>query len=511
MTTAINARSTNSAKTKSRSLMMPILVGLGLFLCVFFGIAIALFGSTIGVVLIVLVTAAALLTVPRATVWVAIVGGLAIAGLVELYLPEIQVIRWVFAILSIALAVLSTVQWLAHIRKKPASTKGTAALAAMLLLFVLTVLISIVAGGESPGNAIVGLKNYFQMWGLILALAWLGYKPMEARRFIVFLGLLALVQMPFVLHQFLVLVPMRSGATDAARNIVAVDIVAGTFGGDMRGGGRSSDLAVLAAIAVTLFFAQWKTGYRRLGSAVLLSALAFAPILLNEAKLALVLMPAGLFLLYRQTIVQKPFAWLLGATVLSACMALIIVIYSMLPGASGQQSKSVGDFVSSSIAYNVGARGYGSAILNRSTVYPFWWREQQRTGDIMQALLGHGPGFSSAVAIQRGDNAKSARYAGFAIGLTGLSTLLWDTGILGACAFIVMLLMAYRLGGRLREKWRGTSHEPFVVAAQIGVVLIGISLLHNDYVVFDVGFQTMLAVFIGYLFAMAGASTEEAW
>lgn len=510
MTTLIKGRFADPSIVKNRSLLMPIVISMVLILAIFFGVAVALFGSVIGIALAGLVCSAVLLTAPRAAVWVTVVGGLMIVGLVELYLPSFQIIRWGFAILSIALATISTVKWLADKRKMPASAQGTTSLAIMMAVFVLLVLLSILVGQSSLSNAVVGLKNYFQMWGLILALAWLGYKPTDARRFLSFLVFLALIQMPFVLHQFLVLVPQRSGVADAVHGIVAVDIVAGTFGGDMLGGGRSSDSAVLAAIAVTLFFAQWKAGYRRLVSALLLSVVAFAPMLFNEAKLALVLLPVGLFLLFRNAIVEKPFSWLLGASILSTGMALIFVIYSMLPGAAGQRSKTVDDFMTSAIAYNIGEKGYGAAILNRSTVYRFWWREHQRTGDVMQALLGHGPGFSNSAAIRRGDNLKSVRYVNYSIGLTGLSTLLWDTGILGTGVFVLMLFMAYRLGHRLTKKWSGTVHEPFVNIAQIGIVMMAISLLHNNYVSFDVGFQTMLALFIGYLFAMAKASTEEA-
>ncbi len=490
-------------------MLAPVLVVITVCFSILSGIAVSLFGNVIGFLLIGLVIGAMLITAPRATVWATVVGGMAIAGLVELYLPSFQAIRWIFAILSIVLGVISTVKWLGDSSKELASSKGTMPLAAVMVLFVFLVFVSIVVGELTLGNAIVGLKNYFQMWGLMLALAWLGYKPIDARRFLNFMGFLALIQMPFVLHQFLVLVPLRTGAVDAAHKVVAVDIVAGTFGGNMMGGGRSADLAILAAFAVTLFFAQWKAGLRHLSSAAILSAIAFAPILFNEAKLALVLLPIGLFLLFRKTITQRPFAWLLGASVLSVCIAAIILVYSMLPGAASQESKSLKNYVAESIEYNLGKRGYGSAVLNRSTAYRFWWSEHQRTGNVSQALLGHGPGFSNDIAILRGDNSNASRYAGYAIGLTGLSSLLWDIGLVGASAFCLMLFMAFRLGHHLTEKWQGTPHEPFVQAAQIGIALIAISLLIINFVAFDVGFQTILMVLIGYLFAMAKVSTRE--
>lgn len=487
------------------------LIGLALVFAVLSGAALAFFGGAVAIVVCGLALGVALLQVPRVMVWVILVGGLGVVGLVELYLPQFQAIRWGIAILSICVGGISAVAWLAEKQKKGKAVTGSAALVVTLLLFACAALLATAAGGSPLGSAVVGLKNYFQMWGLMLALAWLGYKPADATRFITFLGLLAMTQLPFVLHQFLVLVPQRSGVADGERGIVAVDIVAGTFGGDMGGGGRTSDFAVLVAFSIVLFFAQWKQGLRQPRSALWCVALAFTPILFNEAKLALVLIPLGLFLLFRDTLVRRPLAWLMGAGGLTLCMALVVVAYSFLPGAESQKSKSVADFITSSIEYNAGDQGYGFSILNRSTVYPFWWSEHEKAGDFLHVLLGHGPGFSNATAIERGDIAQASRYAGYDIGLTGLSSLLWDTGLLGTSAFVVMLIMAYRLGGHLRKKWADTVHAPAVMTTQIGIVMMAVSLLHNDFVTFDIGFQTLLAMLIGYLFAMSRASTEEAF
>ena len=497
-----------SLKVKDSVLPHPLLVGTMVLLAVLSGTFIAVLGDIVGLILAVLIFAAALLTMPRATVWAAVGGGLVVAGLVELYAPGFQTIRWVFALLSMLIAAVSIVRRLADEPRSITPGVLSPGLGVVLLLFALVVLFSIVANQQAPTTAIIGLKNYFQMWGITLALAWLGYQSDQAGRFIKFLGGLALIQLPFVLHQYLVLVPQRSSAAAAAKNIVAVDIVAGTFGGNLAGGGRSADLAILAVIAVTLFFAQWKAGRRRLATTLALAGIAFAPILFNEAKLALVLLPVAMFLLFADAIGRRPFSWLLGLVALLAGITGVILVYSMLPGAESQKSASVRDYVSTAIEDNLGERGYGGAVLNRSTVYRFWWRQHQQSAAPVQILFGHGPGFSNATAIVRGDNSAASRYAGYAIGLTGLSSLLWDTGVVGTGLFLSALFMAFRLGGRLRERWRGSVHEPLIATAQIGVSLIALSLLHNDYVTFDIGFQTMLALLIGYLIAMAKRSAE---
>lgn len=499
----IKNQGTVSLHNQREKVITTSFVALTMVLAIITAIATAFIGVAAGLAIGVVLIGCALLTSPRATVWVTLIGGLGIAGLVELYLPDFKAIRWVFAFLSICLAIISFSKWLGSQKKTTKMIPGANGLALSLALFVLAVFLSVIAGRLPIIDAVVGLKNYFQMWGLMLALAWLGYRPVDARRFINFLGVLALVQMPFVLHEFFVLVPQRSGAIDAAHNIVAVDIVAGTFGGSMTGGGRSANLAFLAAIAVTLFFAQWKSGLRSLKTTIIFSAFAFAPILLNEAKIALVLLPIGMFLLFKKTITRRPITWLLCATTLAGGLALVIIGYANLPGADGQQTQSIGRYLDSNISYNLGEKGYGSSVLNRSTVYSYWLSQHIHSEDIIETIFGHGPGFSNSTSINRGDNPETSRYVGYAIGLTGVSSLLWDTGLLGTSLFSLILVMAYRLAENLRKQCEDTAMEPTATTAKIGIFMLGVSLVHNDYITFDVGFQSMLALLLGCLFAIA--------
>jgi hypothetical protein len=484
------------------TIVTTTLIATALLLSVVSATAIAFFEVNAGIAIGIIFIGCALLTFPRSTVWVTIIGGLVVAGLVELYLPTFQAVRWIFSLLSISLAVISMVQWLSKRNANSRRTDGSFVLGITLAFFVFSVILPVIVERLPIIDSVVGLKNYFQMWGLMLALAWLGYKSVDASRFIHFFGLLALVQMPFVLHQFLVLVPLRSSAADAAHNLVAVDIVAGTFGGNMTGGGRSPNLAVLSVIAITLFITQWKLELRGLKSTIVLSSLAFSPIILNEAKLALVLLPISMLFIFRATITQRPFAWLLGATTLIGILALVIVGYANLPGAASQESKSINSYIESSISYNLGDQGYGSSAVNRSTVYQFWFNEHLRTGDVIRAVIGHGPGFSNGASISKGDNPSSSRYAGYTIGLTGISSLLWDTGLLGTSLFLLVLIMAYRFAKNLQKHWEKTPQEATITTAKISIILLALSLLHNDYIAFDIGFQTMFTVIVGYFFAM---------
>lgn len=456
-----------------------------------------------------LLLGACVLALPRVAVWALVIGATSVVGLVELYLPQFQQVRWGFAVLSIALFAIAAVRRAGAPADLVSRTRAPGSGALGLLVGLLPVLVglSALAGQLAPGEALVGLKNYFQMWGLIAALAWLGYSAADAGRFPRFLAALSLCQLPFALHQFLVLVPMRNTLEAALKNVVPVDVVAGTFGGALNGGGRSADLALLASMAVVYFLATWKWRRIGLGRASALAALAFAPIVLNEAKLAVVAIPVGLLILFRRNVIHRPLAMLLGTTVVVALMAGLVAVYSLLPG---ETPHSLGDFVDESIAYNVGDKGYGSARLNRSTVYSFWLRDHLRQGDLKGIALGHGPGSTNEYSgLARGSLAER-RYAGFAIGLTGLSSLLWDVGLLGVACVLSLFTVAVRLAGRLAHEWRDTRHAPALETAQIGLVLVSVSLLHNNYFVFDIGFQALFAILLGYVFAMAQLRPEGA-
>jgi hypothetical protein len=86
------------------------------------------------------------------------------------------------------------------------------------------------------------------------------------------------------------------------------------------------------------------------------------------------------------------------------------------------------------------------------------------------------------------------------IGLTGLSALLWDVGLIGTLLVGLMFLSAYRLAGRLAQ---ATSGNPLAMALfkglQAGVAILALSIAHKSYFVFEMAFQTLFVLIIGYL------------
>lgn len=472
------------------AIVLGILLGLGVYPAV-----LVLFAMLVGIMFIVY---------PSLGVWAVILGVLVASGLIDLYLPSLYPAVWAFPILSMIIAGIAIVRHLFGRKDNPNKIgKQASIMIIWAFLFVLCTVYSSLANWSGASNFVIGLKGYFQAWGLMAAIYFITKDEEEARKLIMFFLPLGLLQLPFVLHQFLVLVPLRSTNELAEKFVVAGDIVAGTFGGKMWEGGRSPNLAVLCVISITIALALWRADLIKKSRAMSCSFLFLFPMFLSEAKIFLMLLPVALFLLFRDYITRS---FLKAAMSLVAVCVLLIGIffaYSLLPGAKSQRASSLEEMLDQNIAYNLGNRGYGGDLLNRTTVYPFWLNQHTNLDSAASAVFGHGLSQTSGGTALNGRSLAKTHYDAYGIGLTGLSALLWEVGLFGTLVVLAMFFSAYRLGGQLAERWQGTKHWPTIKSAQIAVPLFAISLAHNNYFVFDIGFQTMMVIIFGYLLVMA--------
>ena len=123
--------------------------------------------------------------------------------------------------------------------------------------FAVTGIASVLVNLSSLDVTLVGTKNYFQMWGLLLGVAFVRWNNSLAKGLLWGLVLIALLQLPFAAHQYLFLVPKRIGLGEG---IVPVDVVAGTFGAQLLGGGANAVLAAFLVIVIGWLLALWKNG-----------------------------------------------------------------------------------------------------------------------------------------------------------------------------------------------------------------------------------------------------------
>jgi hypothetical protein len=76
-------------------------------------------------------------------------------------------------------------------------------------------------------------------------------------------------------------------------------------------------------------------------------------------------------------------------------------------------------------------------------------------------------------------------------------------GLLGVFVTAGVFVSAYLLSRRLAQQWVGTKSWASFKAIQIMTVLFGVSLLHINYFVFDLSYQTIFIMMLSYLLVMS--------
>jgi hypothetical protein len=446
-----------------------------------------------------LLIAAAGVTSRNAVFWVVVIGALVVTGVAQLYLPGSRIVRYVVPVASLALLLHWWFDGLAG-RTRPLDEPVPPPLL-WGLAFVAVALASTLLNFDSPGVRLLGIKNYFQMWPLFIGFALLRWDQGLARSLAQAALLLGLLQLPFAAHEYLYLVPRRYGL---GGQVVPVDIVAGTFGGDLLGGGANAVLAAFQVIVVGGLLAFWKNGLLRGDLAVVLAAVLLSPLLVNEAKIAALYLPLVFVILFRRDIVERPLRFVGAVAVLAVLLGTLMTALAVNNPTGRLNSWS--DLVEQTIKRQTASAAEREGQYNeltRLTALTFWAREHVDAPPL-KTLFGHGPAASfefQGSVVDTADTLARKRYPGMRIGYTGLSALLWDTGVFGVAAVLGMYFAAFVAAGRLARCWR--TQDPrraaLLEAAQAAIAVLALSLAHKDFFVINLPYQALTFLVLGYV------------
>lgn len=431
---------------------------------------------------------------PNLLLWAVILGSLIFVGVSQLYYPPLSLIRW---LIPFATAALLIHVFTNSVVRLPSERGSIPALLWWAIAFMLVGVVSTFMNWQSAVNVVQGVKLYFSVWGLLFGLVLLNWKPTTLDRVPQFFFWLAVLQLPFVLHQFFYLAPAREHLW--VYGVVPLDVVAGTFGATMEGGGKNAGLGAFLVITLSLILQMWKDKVASLSKLVVALPFVMIPLLLNESKVSVFLMLMVFAFIFRSDIVHNPARFLL------ASLFSLMLGYSLLFAYAetyGHGKVTPTEALEKAIDLNVGHTGYGSLQLNRVTVLSHWASEHFPE-NISGALIGHGLGASheSTEGVLGVSNLTKSRYYGKGIGLTGISALLWDTGILGVACIVGMLAASFVTAGRLcrdhymKNRWRSSLFRGY----QSVILVFGVMLFHNNYFVLDITFQTLMLLVIGHI------------
>lgn len=464
--------------------MLPkiVLVSGVFFLALVLGLVPTLGNSMVVIFTVGLMVTPILLINPKFMIWVLLLLGLVSGFVISILLHGVGGINWIMPGLSIMLLIPSvlTLLW---------QKKVTYPIFLWLLIaFILYSLVITVANWHGFFSLISGFKHYFQMHGLLFALAILTIFTLKNfQQWKNALFVIALFQLPAALYEFLILVPLRGGLG----GIASTDVVAGTFGANLEGGSPNSTMALFLIIVFIFTVSYYKNGLVSFKKLLLISTICLTPIFLAEVKIALFLIPLSALFLYRKELIFSPvrtlpIIFLVGLFTLALGYFYIHVILD----------SNLMDVIEGTLKYNVGDQGYSKAqYLNRISSITFWF--DQSIGSPIHMIFGNGLGSSYSSSTNVGHIAKL--YPDSGINLTTVSTLLWDVGLFGITLFLMVFYFTWRAAGKLLTAGLSQSIKADIQAVQVAIFLILIMTLHSDALVNLYQHQIIFSFIFGYL------------
>ncbi|WP_310448398.1 hypothetical protein [Thiobacillus sp.] len=468
----------------------------GLLLAVLLGLV-----SSTGSYFLIGILSGLLLTVgvamfPRLLLWTTIVGGMVVSGAVALYLPQFQFVSWLVAGSS-GLLMLYVGREFFRLNANQAVKSYTPNLIHLALLFLLLVLVSTLINQATLGTTISGVKGYFQIWPLMFALALIRWDEKTMLAVPKVMMWVALIQLPFVFHQYWVLVPERVGV---GFGIVPVDVVAGTFGAEKMGGGANATLAIFMILVWTVLLAEWK--YKRITGLRfgLLSPVLLTPLFLNESKLAVLYIAIVFLVLFKEDLQKRFHVFVVGSVTVSLVIFALLTSYVAIHADEG--NVTMDSYIQETIDQNFSDKRTTrwSYELNRSSVYGFW-AEKHGLEDPLHSFIGHGLAQSRASSgVIKVSNLATNQYQFMGIGQVSASALLWDVGLFGFLLVMGMFWWAWQATKELSRYFQDQP-EMFALFRGLQAIVPGlvISLAHKDLFLVALPTQTLILGLLGYI------------
>ncbi len=403
-------------------------------------------------------------------VWLVVIGTLFIGGMIVQFAPQLSKAAWLFSMIGFLLFAGAFF----HAVAKPPGARHLPTFAWLALVFPFYAVLVSLANFLGMDEFLAGFKRYFQFWGLFAILIFVPFTEIFVRNLLRFVFGLGLLQVFFAAYQLIVVVPSRGGM---GGGVVAIDAVAGTFEASSTGGGSSSILVMFVLMVFAYVLSAWRDKLLGPIGAFVASLLLLAPLAMGETKIVIVLLPLVALVVLQRDLRQNPVA---GTLIMAATLCLTAALGYLYLTLSARGHDSVEQTIARVVAYNMGNVGYmGLGGLNRTTVLSFWW-DQQTWGDPLAFLFGHGVGASYT-----GDGALvpghlGIKYFGLSIGLTGLSTLLWDTGILGTAWVLAIFLGSLIHCQRIVMDMPNGKPRAIALAVEAGLVMNFVLLAYSN-------------------------------
>lgn len=314
------------------------------------------------------------------------------------------------------------------------------------ILFIVCLTISTINARPGLYHLIISIRDYFFLMSAYLIVVRIKLNDEFLKRLWRFLYFCALVQLPFILYQFLFIARNRLDAT-------RWDAIVGTFIGTKSGGGDSGGLTIFLFSVLVLSIELRKSGAVSKGNllTILLTIITFVAV--AEVKVAFVLL--SLIAIWNLVGAKKVSLFIRLAT-FSGFMVFFIGLTwfydEFRQDTSSTQAKTAEERLEKTLRYTIDPTLVDqSNTVGRIASVVLWGTKNSVARDPLSFFIGNGAG--SIVMTREGLGMIAKKYYPLRMDINAVTVLLWDSGLVGAISygFFVLLILRNAISSRNDE------------------------------------------------------------
>ena len=342
----------------------------------------------------------------------------------------------------------------------------------------------------------VGMRIYLPVFGVFAYIAYCRPSEQLLKGILIFMLAIASVQWAFCLYQKLYIVPTRLAGHYPGS---AWDSIVGTFGGEKFGGGESGSLGIYLSLMTTLAVALHKEAQLKTSWFIVVFVSSFAAMAMVESKVIALMIPAGFLLVYRDYAFKKPVAFIAGAIGVALLMFGLLVAYYYLYWQT-DNNKGLFDALYDRFAYSFDPQFQASTTnLGRVKSLVFWWDRHSLLDNPLTILFGHGlaSAVSSSSIIGEG---VAVRAQAVVLDVTGISKLLWETGVVGSLAFVSIFVLGFFRARALKtDPALPTWHRAAMTGVEAALALMPLAIFYEVTIVSSPPMQFLGMFCLGFV------------
>jgi len=389
------------------------------------------------------------------------------------YFAKINQIYWVPYILGLVIWFRALVEF--ALRGKQHAGPWPFVLWAFVF-YLLMLGINALVNPQSAGVYLVAAKNYLFLLSVFLAGFILIKRPHTYELIWKFLLLVALLQLPVAVYQYVVV-----GGRLAAEGSHGWDAVSGTFGGSETGG-ASGFMGLYLVTMLVLLITLVRNGQISKRWASIFAVVCLTPAFLGEVKaIFMVFLPVAFAWLYRKEIARSPLQASIWFMAFIMLMALALLTYQKLHYQdAGGTNRPLTETMEEAVLletdpYYVREQ---TGEMGRTALLVLWW-QHHGMDEPQKFMFGHGLGSTRISSFYVGEVQRL--FPRQRLDRHALSILLWDIGAIGTFAYVLLLVAGSRLSLRLAaSSGIPPLHRAYLEVGGIYLVLALVSLIYND-------------------------------